>query len=140
VSMPRRNDYLLWYAKDAKSIKFRRLFKPKDFYEETEHYNLVLESDATIRRISIDERRSGQLPTGSRVFRYIVLTKPGPGQKYVVKFNGKEYTPGTRWWGFQPESMQRLIESGRIVARGNSLESIRYLDDFPYTALDNVWT
>jgi adenine-specific DNA-methyltransferase len=140
VTLPRRNDYILWYCRDVTRMKFRRLYKPKEFYEETEQYNLVQESNGTNRRISDDERRGASLPSGARIFRYVVLTKPGPGQRYEVEFEGKKYSPGTRWWGFPPESMEKLIRSGRIAIQGNSLASIRYLDDFPVTAIDNVWT
>ena len=140
VALPRRNDYILWYARDISKIKFRQLYKSKDFYEETDQYNLVQEPSGTVRRITDDERRGIALPLGAKAFRYVILTKPGPGQKYDVKFKGKTYTSGTRWWGFPPASMDKLIESGRIAAVGNGLASIRYFDDFPATALDNVWT
>ncbi|MGA2439885.1 MAG: site-specific DNA-methyltransferase [Tepidisphaeraceae bacterium] len=140
ISMPRRNDYILWYAKDAERIKFRRLFVEKSFYEETSTYNQVCQTDGKIRSISEDERRVGKALDGGKVFRYVILTKPGPGQKYEVKFQGRSFLPGNRWWGFTPESMDQILKSGRIVARGSSLESIRYLDDFPVTQLDNVWT
>ena len=74
------------------------------------------------------------------MFRYVLLTKPGPGQKYPVLIDEREYQPGAGWWGFPPDSMKRLIKSGRIASRGSSLESIKFLNDFPYTSLDNVWT
>lgn len=139
-SLPRRNDYILWYCRDLTRTKFRRLYKPKDFYEETEQYNLVQESGGVVRRISDDERRGVPLPDGARIFRYVVLTKPGPGQRHDVELEGKTYSPGIRWWGFPPESMQKLITSGRIAVQGNSLASMRCLDDFPVSAIDNVWT
>ena len=66
------------------------------------------------------------------------MTKPGPGQKYEYEFQGRTVDPGTRWWGFPPESMPRLVKSGRIAPSGK--DSKRYLDDFPASYLSNLWT
>jgi adenine-specific DNA-methyltransferase len=74
VSLPRRNDYILWYCKDRDRIKFHRLYQERDFYEGTEHYNLVQEADGSIRRITDDERRGAPLAEKARVLRYVVLT------------------------------------------------------------------
>jgi adenine-specific DNA-methyltransferase len=36
--------------------------------------------------------------------------------------------------------MERLIRAGRVVAAGNTLRYVRYVDDFPVYPLTNVWT
>lgn len=137
--LPRRNDYLLWYAKDKENVKYNSIYEPKNFWEETATYSQVMDRSGVVRRITDEERKQG-LNKGDRAFRYVVLTKPGPGQKYEVKLNGRVYTPGNRWWGFPPESMEALIKSGRVVQQGNNLSSIRFLDDFPLSQISNVWT
>lgn len=68
------------------------------------------------------------------------LTKPGPGSKFAIEFNGRNYEPGARWWGTTPEGMSRLVKTDRLQVSGNTLRYIRFWDDFPYQPLNNVWT
>ena len=137
--LPRRNDYVIWYAKDVSSVTYRQLYQPKALKEETDTYNQIMEPSGSIRRISQEELESGQLEDGQKAFRYVVLTKPGPGRRYDINFKGKTFNAGSRWWGFPPESMQALIAAGRVAVQGNSLASIRYFDDFPCSFLTNLW-
>jgi adenine-specific DNA-methyltransferase len=138
--LPKRNDYVLWYAREVERVKFRKLFIPKNLIEEAEQYNLVMEADDKIRPLSDEEVFGKPLPHGARIFRYVILTKPGPGRKYEINFQGKTYDSRSRWWGFPPENMQKLISAGRVGVQGNSLAGIRYLDDFGATELSNLWT
>jgi len=138
--LPTRNDYILWYARDTSKVKFRKLFVPKNLVEESEQYNLVKEKNGQIRHLEEDEKYGKPLPDGAKIFRYVILTKPGPGQKYSIPFKGKSYDSGSRWWGFPPESLQKLIEMGRVDVQGKSLAGIRYLDDFGATELSNLWS
>jgi adenine-specific DNA-methyltransferase len=138
--LPTRNDYILWYARDISRVKFRKIFVPKNLVEESEQYNLVKEKDGRIRHLEEDEIYGKPLPDGAKIFRYVILTKPGPGQKYSISFKGKLYDSGSRWWGFPPESLQKLIDLGRVDVQGKSLAGIRYLDDFGATELSNLWS
>jgi adenine-specific DNA-methyltransferase len=137
--LPRRNDYVIWYAKDASRVKYRQLYQPKSLAEEADTYNQVIEPSGGIRRITEEELVSGQLKEGCRAFRYVVLTKPGPGRRYDVQFDGRTFNAGSRWWGFPPESMQALIAAKRVAVQGSSLSSIRFFDDFPCSYLTNLW-
>ena len=137
--LPRRDDYIVWYAKQADRVKYRQLYLRKSLAEESDTYSQVRMPDGSIRPLRGEEIESGQVEGGGRAFRYVVLTKPGPGQRYDVELGGRTFSAGTRWWGFPPESMQALIDAGRVAIQGNSLASIRYLDDFPCSYLTNVW-
>ena len=54
--------------------------------------------------------------------------------------NGRNYRPATGYWKTNPEGMRRLVLAGRVIALGNTLEYVRYLDDFPVSPLNNAWT
>jgi adenine-specific DNA-methyltransferase len=138
--LPRRDDYLLWYARDKNRLKYRQLYEQKSLAQAAETYNQVLQPDGKIRRLTNEDIDNGSPIGRGRVFRYVILTKPGPGQRYDVNFEGKTYSAGTRWWGFPPDSMDALISAGRVAVQGNSLASIRFLDDFPCSYLTNVWS
>jgi adenine-specific DNA-methyltransferase len=132
-------DYLLWYAKDISSLKYRQLWLSKDRFSSSGYTHCEL-ADGTRRRLTAEEI-DGATPTpaGVRIFTLSDLTKPGPGSRYDVPFEGRTFDSGKRWWGTTPESMQKLIAAGRIQAVGNNLRFVRYIDDFPLTSLNNLW-
>jgi adenine-specific DNA-methyltransferase len=139
--LPRQTDYILWYARDIGRIKYRQLFKKKELDGEgAAAYSNVLLPDGVRRRLTAEERDTPfLLPEGSRVYRLGDLTKPGPGSRYEVEIQGRSFNPGKRWWGQPADSMNRLIERGRVEIQGNSIAYLRFLDDFPAFPITNVW-
>lgn len=132
AQLPRRNDYIIWYAKDKAKAKYHQIFIEKDAEEDIGAYRLVEETSGAVRGLkSSDDLRE------VRPLRHVLMTKPGPGQKYDYEFQGRTIDSGDRWWGFPPESMPRLVKSGRIAPSGR--DSKRYLDDFPASYLSNLW-
>jgi adenine-specific DNA-methyltransferase len=133
-------DYILWFAKHQQGIKYRPLALQKDIFEsDGAMYYHAQFPDGTRRSLSASERHR---TVDSDVRRYMVdnLTKPGPGSKFRISFEGRDYEPGARWWGTTPEGMARLVKSSRLQVSGNTLRYIRFWDDFPYQPLNNVWT
>lgn len=129
-------DYLMWYAKDGERVKFRQLWTTKTV-QNASGYSFRETTEGERRRIRPEEAAGEMpLPEHAKYFTFSDLTKPGPGD---VVFNGRTYTSGGRWWGTTPDSMAKLIAAGRIAALGNSLRFVRYLEDFPLTALSNLW-
>lgn len=58
-----------------------------------------------------------------------------------MTFGGKTYVPGKGYWKTSPEGMARLAVAGRLrPTQGNSIQYVRFLDDFPAMAISNVWT
>lgn len=133
VQLPRQNDYIIWYCKDKKFAKYNQLYFEKIPEEDVGAYRLAELPSGEIRSL-----KNGDDLSNVRPLRYVLMTKPGPGQKYSFDFQGRPVDAGDRWWGFPPESMPRLIRSGRIAPSGR--DSKRYLDDFPATYLSNLWT
>lgn len=137
--LSRRNDFILWYAKDLKNVKYRALFTESIYSDKSEQYNLI-EENGKIRTATREEKMLSKLPKNLKAFRYVILTKPGPGAKYEIEFEGKKYDSGNRWWGFPKESLEKLCAKGRIRVQGNNLGGVRYFDDFPAVELNNIWT
>lgn len=141
-------DFILWYAKDIDSIKMRKLYKEKDYKEDGALYNKIELSDG--RRIPIGqwERETGEKfvyesrPKGSRVLRISNLSSQGSASEpQPFEFEGKTYYPsrGNHWKANYPDGMNRLVQLNRIVATPNSLQYVRYYDDFPCIAINNLW-
>lgn len=137
--LSRRNDFILWYAKDIEKLKYRALFSENTYSDKSNQYSLI-EENKKIRNATKEEKAMPKLPSGLKAFRYVILTKPGPGAKYDIDFQGRTFNSGARWWGFPKESLEKLCKKGRIGVQGNSLGGIKYFDDFPASELNNVWT
>jgi adenine-specific DNA-methyltransferase len=143
TGLKRTTDYLIWYSKDISRTKYRQLFTSKELGvgEGSGARYDQLESPEGLRRTMTAEEREfpSMVPSGWRAFQLISLTKPGPGSRYPVTFEGDVFEPGNRWWGTTPEGMDRLALAGRLVKAGSTLRYKQYLDDFPACEITNVW-
>ncbi|MGH7721965.1 MAG: site-specific DNA-methyltransferase [Candidatus Dormibacteria bacterium] len=128
--LPAVMDYVLWYAKDREQVRYRQLYRAKA--ADDSQYNWVYDPERGPRpaRAGDDE-----LPR----LRHSPLTSQRPPGDFPVTLGGRIYTPRTGYWKTNPEGMARLIAAGRVVALGNTLEYVRYVDDFPATPWTNLW-
>jgi adenine-specific DNA-methyltransferase len=134
-----RFDYLVWYAKDASKIKYRRLYERRDNDIESGFGWVQLPNGDRRKLTRAEKDNPAALPAGSRIFGDEDFTKPGPGSKYEIKFNGESYDSGKRWWGMPKERLQRVLDSGRAVVVGQKLRYVRFVDESPGRAIDNFW-
>jgi len=133
-------DYVLWYAKDAGRVKYRNSYVERAESAATiAAYSMVQLPDGERRGLSKEEKSSAILPDGGRRYRYMDISKPGPGSRYDIRFEGRVFGPGKRWWGTTPEGIERLKRAARLAATGNTLWQVKYYNDFPYTPINNLW-
>lgn len=130
-----RFDYVVWYAKASDQMKYRALFDTQANPEESGFTLVELPDRRVVSKASLGEL----VPDGARDCLSQVLTKPGPGQKYTVEYQGREYTSGSRWWGTPIESLQRVMKANRILATTKTIRFKRYLDDFAFKTQSNLW-
>lgn len=134
-----RLDYILWYSRATSGEpKYRQLYELKGAGGDT-NFPWVIEENGQRRRIGSDEDGTS-LKAGVRFGQDVSLSKPGPGAKYDVEFEGRSFNSGTRWWGTTKPQLERAIKSGRIIRIGNSLRHLRMLDESGITALGNLWS
>ena len=133
--MPARLDYILWYGKVGTPVKYRQLYKLKSFDEDSNFPWVVVPTGERLRRSKL----KGDLAAGVRVGQDVSLTKPGPGAKYDIEYQGRTFDSGRRWWGTTKEQLERALKSDRIIAIGNSLRHLRFLDESSLTAIGNLW-
>ncbi len=139
TGLPRRLDYILWYVKIEGQIKFRKALVTKSL-DDLGQYTQVVEDDYTLRSLTRKEKLDTKNLPVDQISRLVSFTKPGPGSKYGLQFEGSEYSPGRRWWGFPEESTKRIIKAGRIRRQGKSVASLRYWQDYAVEELTNLWT
>lgn len=141
-------DFIVWYAKDIEQIKMRKLFVDKDFREDP-HYNSIELADGRRMTISEWEKENGvelhssNKPKDIRIYRTDNIASQGSANiQQPITIEGKVYYPpkGNHWKANYPDGMMRLLKLNRVLYTSNSLQYIRYYDDFPKQELNNVWT
>ncbi len=137
------SDYLVWYAKDSNSIRYRPIYSEREIGPEvTKQYKWAEDQNGQRRKLSVDEIRNPNLISGTeKLFRPVLLTSSHEYSlgKEPAFFEGKRYTPRTRYWSTSPKGIEQLGYAKRLFPTGNSLNFVRYLDDFPYIPLANIW-
>ena len=135
-------DYLLWYAKNKEAAKHQSLFNQKRPGEEgAKQYNWM-EAGSGERRPMTKEEADGVIPSDSRVFQPYPLVSMGASKNdKPFEWNGKTYYPSAnRHWSVTADGLARLAQENRLMAIGNTLRMVNYLDDYPVTPLTNIWT
>ena len=87
------------------------------------------------------ERARHELGLG-RVFRQDNLTSQRPAQGNDVtefEFDGAAYTPGKGTFKTDQKGLENLARARRLIAVGNTLSYVRFLEDFPVFPLSNLW-
>src|SRR5438876_2644437 len=159
------NDYILWVARDRERAqrRFRQLFskivldadalRTFRWFElpdgrEFSLSDLERERDVDYR---LNIRRLFQDFAGARLFTSENLTSGGTrrNQSLIYTFKGRQFNPGiargncwkhtVRTADGSPSGMDRLAAAGRLFVGDEQLRFKRYLDDFGYRALTNLW-
>lgn len=140
-------DYILWYAKDKAVLKYRKLFSEKVFGDDP-HYNSIELADG--RRMSIGqwEKETGEKfqydkrPKGSKIWRTDNLTSQAgdDSARFPIEYEGKVWTISKGSWKTSRQGIERLKGLGRLTPGINSLQYVRYYEDFPYFMSTNLWT
>jgi adenine-specific DNA-methyltransferase len=134
-----RMDYILWYAKNADGYKYVPLFSERQDLVAA-GFNVLTLPNGERRYLSGNGASSeSQIPEDATLSMSVLITKPGPGSKYEVAFEGRTFDSGKRWWGLEKPSLERALQTGRIAVFGNNIRFIRHADDFSGRALSNLW-
>ena len=133
-------DYLLWYAKNIGTVKYRPLFLQKVVGGDGgAKYNQVELSSGERLPLNSAVDVDGQVPDGARVFRKATLTSQRPPGSFPVVFEGKQYLPTPNYWKTGQDGIERLIQAQRVMVEGSKISYVRYFEDFPVFSLTNVW-
>lgn len=138
------HDFIIWYGKDKASLEFFPLYLTQPEPEPDDPNYVWLEfPDGQIRRMTPEERRrEAPLPEDARIFRYGPLTSDGAAKEpQPFTFDGQTYYPGPNsHWKTTIAGMNNLAKKGMLIKSGpKGLAWKMYWDNFPASALDNVW-
>ena len=153
TTLPEVADYLLWYAKDKKQVKYRQLYEP---LKRAEIINLfssfagVELPDGSCRKLTQEERFNPDkfLPKakGSRIYRQVSLDSQGTsntGRSEPYQWNNRTFNcPPNRHWSISKEGLDKLDKLGRLDAseEQNSLAWKKYENEVPGKKINNLWS
>jgi adenine-specific DNA-methyltransferase len=137
-------DFIVWYAKSLPQLKYRQLYVDKiPGLQGATKYDYVELPTGERRRLTPEEQFDlGRLEPGSRILSIDPLTSQEfrPDTTVSFEFNGQTFHPGNQsHWKTSVEGLGRLAYLNRLIAQGNKLRYIRYLNDFPVFPLTNLW-
>jgi adenine-specific DNA-methyltransferase len=134
-------DYLLWFAKVKKVVKYRSLFAMKPTTLEATAYGRVLLRDGLKRQMTASERADqSTLPDGSKIYRIDNLTSQRPPGDFPVELGGRVYRPKRGYWKTGEAGMEKLKNAMRLEATEGGLYYVRFLEDFPVVGMSNIWS
>ena len=145
----RTNDYILWYSKDRKITKFRQLFKAKTAGGEgAAEYKRVETADWDYRpatKAELDDLT--ELRLGDRIFATYSLFSAGTSANAPQEFswiseNGPVHIPCTPGYHFKfaAAGLKRVALARRLLPQQGQRILKRYLLDFAYSPVANLWT
>ena len=136
-------DYVLWYGKNKAAVKYRKLFKEKDSTLIDAGYKWIEESSGERNTLKSNQLNGLEpIPEGRRL-QSSILVSAGASERGSLPYDycGREFKPaaGTHW-KTSIEGLARLRSANRLMAVKNTLAYVRYVDDFPVTEYNNVWS
>lgn len=134
-------DYLIWYAKDKASVKYRQLFLDKSC-EGDRNYRWYEDRDGNRHEMTPEQIDNHKLlPPRARPFHLKSLEPSGMMEsgKFTFQFRGHPYKCPHNGWATPPDGMARLAEAKRLEPLGDALRYVLFHDDYPVTALTNPW-
>jgi adenine-specific DNA-methyltransferase len=136
------NDFLVWYARDKEQLKFRPAYLPKSQSPDAVYKYAVFPdgSERTLTRAEIDG--DVQVPPGTRIYALGDMTSPRPagdGDVREFELDGRVYALTKGTFKTNLAGLNKLREKNRLGVSGSTLRYKRFLDDFPFKMVTNLW-
>ena len=131
------NDFILWYAKAPKDLKFYPLYVKKELHKRFSKAELP--NGEIVAAFSKGEL-IGNFPENTLFFQSDPLSGgASPNQPFT--FRNKQYKPSVQkgGWRVTLDGLSRLATADRIYVQ-ETLRYKFYFSDFDYTELGNLWS
>jgi adenine-specific DNA-methyltransferase len=137
------NDYIVWFAKNRSSVKYRALFQERPPIDNPTHrYICVEESNGVIHDLTLKQKLGEDPIPEGRFLRMVTLTSQtgSESSRFPVTFERSTYKPpGARGWSSGADGLARVLRSGRMWAVGTTLMWKNYHADYPYRPRVSLW-
>jgi len=137
------SDYILWYAKSAQQMKYRQLFRAKDFAtgEGSKTYKSVRMIDGSIRPLTRSELAERRISKDAKLMRAdpLISQSGGENSRFPISVNGQTYLLKRDFWKTNQQGMVRLGKAGRLLGLKTVARYVRYIDDFAAYEITHSW-
>ncbi len=130
-------DYIVWYAKDKSSLKYKDLFSIKSPEVEASSFNWVQDPNGTRRRATEKD-----LSDKSKFFTPIPLGSSGytPSCTFPFDYQGVKVESSVgKSWSTTSIGVDRAIKVNRMTLMGKTPFWVQYLDELSTVPLENIW-
>ncbi|WP_141990345.1 site-specific DNA-methyltransferase [Rhodoglobus vestalii] len=140
-ALGRAGDHILWYSKSLEDLKARQLWRVA---LDRQGYNWLQFADGSFRALTAAEKAAAdfEIPDGARLYKPDNIQSQGASSSpQPFEYGGKSYNPGSssHWKANYPVGMNRLDWASRVHVAKNSIQYVRYVDDFGLQAYNNLW-
>jgi adenine-specific DNA-methyltransferase len=135
-------DYILWYAKQKDVVKYRQLYFQKDTDPSLVRKYAEF-SDGSRRVLTTEEQANfASLPGTPKLFVLDNLTSQSGGEttRFKVSYEGGSFLPDPGFWKTNEAGMEKLRIARRLGVSGRTLRYVRFVDDFPVSPVNALWT
>ncbi len=135
------NDYLLWYAKDRKSLKYRQIYGERTQKSLDQGYTWIEDNEGNRRRLRTSEIRGDEAIGEGERFISAPLNSQSGGEnsRFSVDVAGSSYLPTVGFWKTNRTGMEILKRANRLIGVSKTLAYVRYAQDFSAVRLTNWW-
>lgn len=145
--IPNVSDYIVWYAKNAPTAKYRQVYFKKELgigEGSGQRYDRVQVGVGARRTLEAAEKDGSQeLPEGARPYQLTSLISSGIRTNTTAEWKFREHrfhSGATSNWKTSLKGLDTLAKADRIEARATTVAYVRYIDDFPAYPMSNIWT
>ncbi|WP_318035375.1 site-specific DNA-methyltransferase [Rhizobium ruizarguesonis] len=137
-------DFIIWYSKSLKNIKFRELYgEVAPFHNPTERFVCIETPDGKLIDLTVAQKTGGAAVPEGRVCRlWPTFSQTGSASStFSFPFQGANYRPPAKYgWQTTADGLRHLERSQRLTSIGKSLRWKVFHDTFPFRIQNNVWS
>jgi len=132
-----RFDYLIWYAKDLRKLKYTQIFQEKSRGAGTaDNYSWLRFSNGRYRGINSAEKiDETKIPQDAKIYQPADISSQG-NPSFPFIFRGVEYQTT---WKTTRLGLEKIGRAGRFHIATNSIRYVRFLDDYPASPITKLW-
>ncbi len=132
-------DFVLWYSRSER-YRVNQLYTSRT-PDDDQNLRSIEWHDGLRQSFPDSTSINDAAQRGGRVWRQNPITSQSASDStlFEVDFEDKKFTPKKGGWKTNRVGMSRLYSAGRLCASGDTLGYVRYLEDFAYKPINNVW-
>ena len=136
------NDFLIFYAKDKKNLKYRQLYQNQSV-EGDFHWKWYEMPDGSRNQMTQEQLNNHNLlPMGAKIFRLVSMWPPtfNANGVFDIEFKGKLFPPAAgACYPSNPDGMNRIKDANRLEIEGKYLRYVLFLEDYSLSKITANW-